>query len=182
MDILWIESYVGIIEILGMGAEVMRQTEIFILVVGIGSTIALDLWGLIVARITGMSGTHWPLVGRWLLGLPAGRFVFDQEDTAPDTVVEGVVGWGFHYIVGLAYAAMLPLFWGVDFIKAPTIFPFFLIGVVVSSLAGLMILMPGMGAGLFARKTPMPFITILFVVVAHVIFATAQYLLALGVA
>ncbi|WP_034999747.1 DUF2938 family protein [Beijerinckia mobilis] len=160
----------------------MQQTVIFIVIVGIGSTIALDLWSIIVAWIGWMPGTHWPSVGRWLLGLLSGRLVFDQNNTSPNTMTESVIGWGFHYIIGLAYAAMYPLFWGLDFLSAPTILPFLLIGVVVSTLAGLIILMPGMGAGLFARKTPTPMLTILYVLVAHVIFTIAQYLLALGLA
>ncbi|MHA6882666.1 DUF2938 family protein [Ralstonia pseudosolanacearum] len=158
----------------------MSQTIVFILVIGIGSTIALDAWGIITTRIGWMQRTHWPSVGRWLLGIPAGRLVFDREDTSPNTAVESIAGWTFHYAVGIAYAMLFPLIWGTGFIATPTIVPFLLIGVVVSTLAGLVILMPAMGAGLFARKTPTPVAMIIYVLVAHVIFAAAQYFLALA--
>ncbi|WP_111896257.1 DUF2938 family protein [Acinetobacter sp. MB5] len=152
---------------------------LFILVVGVGSTIALDLWANIARKIGWMPGTHWPSVGRWIIGAFSGKLIFDSENTSPFTTTEAILGWGFHYIVGIAYAAMFPLFLGVNFIDAPTIFPFFLIGVVISSLAGLGILMPAMGGGFFARKTPSPVSIYIYVIVAHIIFAIAQYLLAL---
>ncbi|TKI02485.1 DUF2938 family protein [Martelella alba] len=123
----------------------ISQLVFFTLFVGIGSTIVLDLWAVIAARIGWMPGTHWPSVGRWLLGLSSGRLVIDRANSSSHTITESTLGWSFHYLVGIVYAAMFPLFWGEDFISIPTIFPFFLIGVVISTLAGLVILMPGMG-------------------------------------
>ncbi|WP_221798965.1 DUF2938 family protein [Oceanobacter mangrovi] len=157
----------------------MSQTLMYIFVVGIGSTIALDLWATFAARIGWLPGTHWPSVGRWLLGIPKGKLVIDGTDSTPHSFIESAAGWVFHYLVGIGYAISFPLFWGIGFISAPTIFPFFLIGVVISSLAGLMILMPGMGGGLFARKTPSPAAIWIYVVVAHIVFAVAEYALAL---
>ncbi|WP_349295478.1 DUF2938 family protein (plasmid) [Thioclava sp. 'Guangxiensis'] len=152
---------------------------LFTLVVGIGSTIALDLWGVFTGKIGWMPGTHWPSVGRWIQGLPAGRLVFDGSDTRPFTSSEAATGWIFHYLIGLGYALVIPLVWGTDFIAAPTFLPFFWIGIVISTLAGLVILMPGMGGGVFARKLPNTAGMIAYVLVAHVVFAIAQYLLAL---
>lgn len=160
----------------------ISQLLIFVLVVGIGSTVVLDLWGVLSGRLGWLSGTHWPSVGRWILGLPAGRLVFDGADGRPFTALETATGWVFHYGVGLAYAAMLPLFWGTGFLQSPTVLPVFLIGVVASTLAGLVILMPGMGGGVFARKLPNAAAKNLYVLVTHIIFAVAQYLLALSLA
>ncbi|QKP78699.1 DUF2938 family protein [Methyloligella sp. GL2] len=159
----------------------LSQLIEFTLIVGIGSTIALDLWALLLDKFAGFPGTHWGMVGRWLLGIPHGNLVLDTDNETPASMEEWTIGWIFHYLVGLAYAAMLPLFWGIGYIAAPTVFPVFMIGVVVSSLAGLMILMPGLGGGLFARKTPNPALMIAYVIVAHSVFALAQFLLALGV-
>ncbi len=160
----------------------MSQTLTYILVVGIGSTVALDIWAVIAARVGWLPGTHWPSVGRWLLGIPSGQYVLDSENTSPHSFGEKATGWGFHYLVGISYAASFPLFWGTDFIAAPTILPFFLVGVVISSQAGLMILMPGMGGGFFARKTPAPVSVWVYVLVAHIVFAAAEYSLALSFA
>ena len=158
------------------------QILTFITVVGVGSTIALDLWGILTAQIGWMPGTHWPSVGRWLVGLATGKLIFDGSETRPFTAFESALGWIFHYAVGLFYAAMFPIFWGVGFIEAPVPFPFILIGVIISTLAGLMILMPGMGGGVFARRVPNTAGMIIYVIIAHIVFAIAQYLLALAVA
>ena len=67
------------------------------------------------------------------------------------------------------------MLYGNSYITSPTLLPALMVGAVISTLAGLMILMPAMGGGLFARKTPTPFSVILYVIVAHIIFALAQY-------
>ncbi len=153
----------------------------FTLVVGIGSTLALDLWVWLLERLAGLEKTNWGAVGRWLTGLPRGQWALVPADQ-PFGKGEQLLGWTFHYLVGLAYAAMLPLFWGSAYLTAPTLLPALVVGVVVSSLAGLMILMPGLGGGFFASKTPKPGVVIVYVVVAHIVFALAQYLLALAFA
>ncbi|QDK97457.1 DUF2938 domain-containing protein [Acinetobacter tandoii] len=153
----------------------------YVLIVGIGSTIALDLWARLMAKLGWLPGTHWPAVGRWITGLFSGNFIFDSNNTSPFTKSEAILGWGFHYVIGIIYAAMYPLFWGFSFIVSPIIFPFFFIGVIVSSIAGLAILMPGMGGGFFANKVPNRNSVIVYVLLAHLVFAVAQYLLAKAV-
>ena len=49
-----------------------------------------------------------------------------------------------------------------------------MIGMVGSTLAGLTILMPGMGGSFFAAKKPKPAQTILYVTMAHGIFAAVK--------
>ncbi|EKF72814.1 hypothetical protein A11A3_16777, partial [Alcanivorax hongdengensis A-11-3] len=162
--------------------ELTTRLACFITIVGIGSTIALDLWGLLISRLTGRAASDWGLVGRWLLGITRGNWVLDRCNENRPNALEKIMGWGFHYLVGLIYAALLPLLWGADYIAQPSVFPVFVIGVVVSSLAGLLILTPGMGGGVLASRTPNPAATISYVLVAHLVFAVAQYLLALGFA
>lgn len=155
------------------------ETIAFVLVVGIGSTIALDLWGVFTDRIGWMPGTHWPSVGRWLLGIPAGRLVLNGDDTRSYSGAEATVGWLFHYLIGIIYALVFPVVWGAGFIDAPTVLPFVLIGAVASTLAGLTLLMPGMGGGIFARKLPNTGEMIGYILIAHAVFALAEYLFAL---
>lgn len=150
----------------------------FVLVVGIGSTVVLDLWCLLLEKISGRSGTRWGIVGRWLLGLAKGQFFLRASDIPPSTG-ETALGWIFHYLVGLAYAAMLPLFWGADFVSHPALLPFVIIGFAVSTLAGLLILTPGLGGGFLALKTPDPLKAIGGMIAAHIVFALAQGVFAL---
>lgn len=147
----------------------------FSLVVGIGSTLVLDLWGLILFKLKGMTPTDWGSVGRWLLGLRQGKWVATQGDNRPPSVVEKVSGWTFHYLVGIAYAVIVVIGWGMPFIDTPTFPPLFLVGIVLSSIAGLTLFMPAMGAGFCGRKIPNQANAILMMLIAHTIFALGQY-------
>jgi len=153
----------------------MENIFVFCLFVGIGSTIVLDVWVLIVEKILKIPPTNWGLVGRWLIGIPRGFLVLNS-DTSP-SVVEKVVGWLFHYIIGIAYAVLLLLYAGQGFIESPTVLPIFVIGLCLSTLAGLVILMPGLGAGWFGRKLPNQGSMIIYLLVAHLIFSAGQYAL-----
>jgi hypothetical protein len=39
-------------------------------IIGIGATLLLDLWGLLLNRIFGLPMANWELVGRWFGHLP----------------------------------------------------------------------------------------------------------------
>ncbi|WP_306767946.1 DUF2938 family protein [Martelella alba] len=81
----------------------------------------------------------------------------------------------FHYLVGIAYALLLLVFWGTRFAVQPGILPVFIIGVVVSTFAGLALLMPAMGGGFLGRKLPNQMLMIIYIIVAHIVFAIGQY-------
>ncbi|MFM2477778.1 DUF2938 family protein [Celerinatantimonas sp. MCCC 1A17872] len=153
----------------------MSHIVMFCLFVGIGSTIVLDVWVEIVKKVTGIPPTNWGAVGRWVSRIPKGLLFLDTSDTRDFSSFEKTLGWCFHYIIGVAYAVLLLLLGGVSFIAHPTLMPIFLIGVCLSSLAGLMILMPCLGGGFFARKVPNPFTIIVYIIIAHILFALGQY-------
>lgn len=146
---------------------------IFILAVGIGATLALDLYGLALNKAFGIPRANWGLVGRWLIGLTRGRPVL--ADKSPPHGHETLLGWLFHYAVGLAFAAAIPLFWGAQAVHTPTPLPFIAIGFIASTLAGLTVLIPGMGGGFLASKLPNPTAAIGRLLLAHVVFTAAQY-------
>ncbi|TKI02281.1 DUF2938 domain-containing protein [Martelella alba] len=59
----------------------------FSLVVGIGSTLILDLWVSLVKKVAGIPPTDWGMVGRWLTGILRGNIVLDNRITrAPGTI------------------------------------------------------------------------------------------------
>lgn len=148
----------------------------FCLFVGIGSTIALDIWVLLVEKLTGIPPTNWGMVGRWIAGMPLGHLVLRQSDR-PISGGEKVIGWLFHYGVGIAYAGLILLLFGTGFVENPEWFPVIIVGLVLSTLAGLAILMPGLGGGFFGRLMPDKLITYGYLVIAHGVFAIAQYYL-----
>ncbi|WP_409420092.1 DUF2938 family protein [Pseudaeromonas sp. ZJS20] len=159
----------------------MKEVIWFCLVTGVLSTVALDIWVILVERVTGLPPTNWGMVGRWLTGLRAGHWVLRGDDPSAPSVGERALGWGFHYLVGMGYAVLILLCWGTAFVQAPTALPVFIIGVVVSTLAGLMILMPGLGAGFMGAKLPNQGAMLVYLLVAHGVYALALYGAALWV-
>lgn len=157
----------------------MDNIVMFCLFVGIGSTIVLDVWVIIVEKLTAIPPTNWGMVGRWIKGFPTGQFIVDSNNTNPPTNLEKTFGWGFHYIIGIAYAALIILIYGTGFISTPTLLPTIVIGLVLSTFAGLAILMPGLGGGFFGRLLPNKMITYLYLIIAHAVFAFSQYGLAI---
>jgi len=153
----------------------MTDVIVFCLVTGILSTVALDLWVTLVEKLTGLPPTNWGMVGRWLTGIPQGRLVLDGADASAPTGGEKALGWIVHYVVGISYSVLLLLLWGMEFAHAPTVMPVVIVGVVISTLAGLMILMPGLGAGFMGSKLPNQGAVFVYVLVAHVVYAVALY-------
>lgn len=158
----------------------MPSAVLFTLVVGVGSTIVLDVWARFLRRWFGIPGANWGIVGRWLLGLAAGKPVYRGENVQAPNLGERVLGWTFHYLVGIAYAAFYPLIWGAGFMASPSPGPVLLIGLGLSTLAGMAILTPGLGGGFFAAKAPDQGRRIALSLLNHSVFAAGQYFIALG--
>lgn len=153
----------------------MREIVLFLVVVGCGATALLDLWGLFLARVLGIGGANWGLAGRWLFGLMRGRPVLDTTDTGVPSLAEKVAGWSFHYLVGVAYAALLLIGWGTGYALHPTGLPVILIGFVLTTCAGLFLFVPAMGGGLCFRNAPAPMRGVRLMLLGHAVFAVGQY-------
>lgn len=153
----------------------LHDLLLFTVLVGLGSTIALDIWVTLLEKTIGSRATKWGMVGRWLTGLPHGQFILDGSNTSPPSGGEKALGWAFHYAAGFAYALLIPLVFGFGVVTQPTVMPFVVIGLLASTMTGLVILFPGMGGGFFASKLPNRGMTILYLIVAHSVFAAAQY-------
>lgn len=151
----------------------------FVLVTGLGATICLDLWVLLLSCVSPVKRTDWGMVGRWLSGLPQGRGVLDPQRQVLPAGAEQVLGWGFHFAVGLAYGAALVLFWGAAYAASPTLGPALLIGFCGATFAGLCIMMPGMGAGLAGANLPNRGFAVSVMLANHLVFALALFGLAL---
>ena len=125
--------------------------------------------------MAGLTPTNWGFVGRWLVGLSRGQAVLDGANTAEPSSAEKGLGWAFHYFVGLGYAALLVMLYGSAIVTAPQAGAFIVVGMVISTLAGMTILMPGMGAGFLGAKLPNQGQKIAMMIVGHGVFAAAQF-------
>ncbi|MCH8686415.1 DUF2938 domain-containing protein [Pedomonas mirosovicensis] len=87
--------------------------------IGIGGTVVLDLWALLMARVLKMPATNWPMVGRWIGNMPRGQFVHESMAKARPVTGEAVIGWSAHYVIGIGYGLLLLAFWGAELDRAP---------------------------------------------------------------
>ena len=78
-----------------------------IVLVGIGATAVMDVWLLILSRL-GVPTAGFAMVGRWAGHFARGRFVHAAIAKAAPVPFENALGWLTHYLVGIAYAALLP--------------------------------------------------------------------------
>ena len=77
-------------------------------------------------------------------------------------------------IRGIAFAALLWLVAGDAWFRAPTLVPALLVGV-ATVLAPWLLLQPGMGAGLFARRAPRPWQVRFHSFLTHALFGLGLY-------
>jgi hypothetical protein len=157
----------------------MNEASEFIvraLSIGIGATIVLDLWSLLLRQF-GVPMANWGLVGRWIGHMPSGKFVHDSVAKAAPIPGEVAIGWIAHYAIGLIYAAALLAIMGLDWARQPTLLPTLLFGW-ATLVAPFFIMQPGMGSGIAASKTPKPNVTRFRAFVSHTVFALGMYAMA----
>lgn len=146
---------------------------------GIGATALMDLWGLLRRRLFGVPVANYALVGRWLGHMPRGQFRHDAIGRAAPVRHEAVIGWGAHYLIGIAFAALLPMCFGAAWFRAPTLAPALAVGI-GTVFAPFLLMQPGMGAGFFACRAPRPAIARLHSVVTHAVFGLGLYATAMA--
>ncbi len=146
--------------------------------IGIGATLAMDAWGVLRRRLFGVPAPDYALVGRWLGHMPGGRFRHDAIARSRAVRGERMLGWSMHYLTGVLFAALVPLVWGLAWLRHPTPGPALLVGVVTVA-APFLLMQPGMGAGIAASRTPRPAIARVHSLLNHLAFGAGLYLSAL---
>lgn len=144
------------------------------LVIGVGATAVMDCWAIARQRLLGIPPPNYGLVGRWLAHMTRGRFRHDSIAAALPVHGERVIGWTAHYLIGVAFAAILLGIWGLAWIRHPTIGPALAVGIGTVALPFL-VMQPGMGAGVAASRTPRPAAARLQSLVTHAIFGLGLY-------
>lgn len=148
------------------------------IVMGGIATAAMDVWALALNRFAGIGLPNWGFVGRWFAHLPRGSFVHADIGASEPVPNEAAIGWAAHYLIGIAYAAVLLLLAGPGWRAAPSYWPALLIGLVTVG-AGWFILQPGLGLGVAAWRRPNCGQIRLLNIAAHIVFGTGLYVGAL---
>ena len=154
------------------------QNIVFIVLIGIGATLVMDLWALLRQQLFGIAPTNWGMVGRWIGHMRKGRFSHSSIANADAVSGEKIIGWTAHYVIGIGYAVLLFLLFGETWLLQPTAGPALALGI-ATVVAPFFVLQPGMGAGIAASKTPNPNAVRLHSVLNHALFGLGLYLAAL---
>lgn len=146
-----------------------------ILVMGITATVMIDVWLAVLNKVFNLPTTNWAMVGRWFAHLPSGKFIHRPIGSSAEIKHERALGWVIHYVIGIVYAYLYlaVVFYAVA--SEPTVLSAVLFGL-ATVLVPWLVLQPGMGLGILARKTPNPNVIRLISLSVHSIFGVSLYL------
>lgn len=144
------------------------------LVMGLAATALIDLWAILRKHLLGTPAPNYGLVGRWLGHMPSGRFHHHSIAAAPAVRGERLIGWAAHYMIGIAFAAVLLGIWGLEWVQRPTLMPALVVGI-GTVVMPFFVMQPGMGAGIAARRTPRPHAARMQSLVTHALFGLGLY-------
>ncbi|HRK56358.1 MAG TPA: DUF2938 domain-containing protein [Burkholderiaceae bacterium] len=146
-----------------------------VIALGVGATWFMDAWGLVRKPLLGVAPPNYGLVGRWLGHLVQGRFCHEAIAASAPVRGERFIGWSAHYLIGIAFAAVLLALWGADWLKQPSLGPALAVGLAAVA-APFFIMQPGMGLGIAASRAPKPASARLHSLITHAIFGLGLYL------
>jgi hypothetical protein len=146
--------------------------------VGLGATLFMDLFALLLNQVFNIPLPNMCLVGRWVRYMPEGKFRHASIAKAPPKSSECLVGWIAHYAIGAIFAVMLVLVVSAAWLQRPTILPALVFGVVTVAVPFL-VMHPSFGMGVAASKAPNPAQARLRSLTNHAVFGLGLYVSAL---
>lgn len=154
--------------------ETIMNYVVCTLLVGTTATAVMDIGAIARKRLLGTPFPNYGLVGRWLAHMPHGRFRHASIAAASPVHGERLIGWTAHYLIGVAFAALLLAIMGLEWIQQPTLGPALAVGIGTVA-APFLLMQPGMGAGIAASRTPRPGAARMQSLVTHGVFGLGLY-------
>ncbi|MEH6446186.1 MAG: DUF2938 domain-containing protein [Oceanospirillaceae bacterium] len=143
-------------------------------IIGIGATVVMDIWAILLQRIFGIAPLNFAFVGRWLAYMPRGVVCHDDISRVEPVAVEAVVGWVAHYLIGIIFAIVLLMFTGNAWLMEPSLLPAITFGALTVTFP-YFIMQPCLGLGIAAAKTPKPNVARFRSLLTHVVFGLGLY-------
>lgn len=147
-------------------------------VIGVGATVIMDVWALVLRRGFGVASLDLALLGRWIGHLARGTFKHERIANATPIRHERIIGWSAHYTIGVTFATVMLAIWGVEWLHAPTLMPPFIVSTLTLA-APFLVMQPAMGAGIASSRTPRPNLARLRSLATHTVYGVGLYLAAL---
>lgn len=158
--------------------ETLVRTLVVIVATGIIATAITDLWGYARKPLLGVAAPNYALVGRWIAHMRHGQFHHPAIAKSPPVSGEHLLGWAAHYLIGIAFAALLVGLAGQRWLQTPTLVPALIVGILTVA-APFLLMQPGMGLGIAAANAPQPHIARLHSLITHSVFGVGLYIGAL---
>jgi len=146
------------------------------LYLGIGATIVMDIW-LLMLKIFKVPTLNFAFLGRWVGWIFQGKLVHQSIAQSPQIKREYLLGWIAHYSVGVIFAFSFLLIIDQTWLTHPQFYSALIFGV-VTVLIPFVIMQPAMGSGFASSKTPHPFLNSLKSLLNHSVFGCGLYLTA----
>ncbi|MEZ4586735.1 MAG: DUF2938 domain-containing protein [Gemmatimonadales bacterium] len=148
------------------------------LLIGVGATLLMDLWNVLLKRGFGIRSLDYCLLGRWVSHMAAGTFRHASITAAAARPGECLLGWVSHYSIGIGFALGFLLLVGREWLDRPTPLPAVAFGLVTVAVP-LFVMQPAIGLGIASSKTPHPARARLKSLGTHLVFGVGLYALAL---
>lgn len=144
--------------------------------IGVGATLCIDLWTILLRHVFKVPSLDYCLLGRWLLHMPAGRFVHDRIGDARVKPHECRVGWAAHYTIGVSFTIVFVLL-VPGWLDDPTLIPALAFGV-ATVVVPFFTVQPGLGLGIASSRMPRPMPARLKSLATHAVFGVGLYICA----
>jgi Protein of unknown function (DUF2938) len=144
-----------------------------ILLIGIGATLAIDIW-VSALKLFKIKSLDYRFVGRWIGNFPKGKFFHNKIQDTPPVPHELLIGWTVHYLIGITFAFILIAVYGVGWLEKPTLLPAIIIGL-ITAVAPFFIMQPAFGFGFASAKLPHPNLLRLKSLSTHLIYGIGLY-------
>ncbi len=99
------------------------------LCLGIGATIVMDIW-LLILKIFKVPTLNFAFLGRWVGWIFQGKLVHQSIAKSPPMKGEYLLGWIAHYSVGIIFALSFLLIVGSTWLDHPQFYSALLFGLV----------------------------------------------------
>jgi hypothetical protein len=145
------------------------------ILIGVGATVLIDLWAMLLRRVFSIRSLDYCLLGRWVLHIPRGIVKHGNITTAARQPHECPVGWTTHYLIGTGFAVVFVLLVSESWLAQPTLLPALAFGV-ATVVVPFFTMQPSFGLGIAASKTPHPNQARLKSLMTHTVFGVGLYL------
>jgi hypothetical protein len=148
------------------------------ILIGIGATLLMDGWNLVLKRVVGLKSLDYCMLGRWVRHMPR-TFRHTSIAAAAPRPGECAAGWIAHYSIGISLALAFMVATD-DWLARPTLLPALGYGL-VTVVFPFFIMQPALGLGIASAKAAAPAQARAKSVATHLVFGLGLYVGALVV-